>query len=98
MELEQARQQVAEAARELYRTGLVQGTAGNVSLRDKVTGLIAITPSAVAYEALEARDVAVVAADGQVVAGPYAPSTETPMHTEVYRRLPWAQAVVHTHS
>lgn len=98
MMLEQARAAVAAAARELSRTGLVQGTAGNVSMRDAETGLIAMTPSAVAYDALRTEDVAVVDVEGQVMAGTFAPSTETPMHTEVYRRLPWVAGVVHTHS
>ncbi len=98
MRLAETRCAVAEAARELFRTGLVQGTSGNVSMRDEETGLIAMTPSAVAYDTLQPGDVAIVDVDACLVEGVFAPSTELPMHTEVYRRLPWVQAVVHTHS
>ncbi len=98
MILAETRYAVAEAARELHRTGLVQGTAGNVSARDDDTGLIAITPSAAPYESMRADDIAVVHQDGTLVEGLYAPSSEVPMHVAVYQKLPWVRSVVHTHS
>lgn len=36
--------------------------------------------------------------DGSVVEGSRRPSSEAPLHAEVYRRRPAARAVVHTHS
>ncbi len=98
MLLAEARRAVASAARELSRTGLAPGTSGNVSARDDDSGLIAITPSAVPYEELDVADVAVVDAHGLLVEGRFAPSSETPMHTEVYARMPWVRGVTHTHS
>ena len=94
----EARGAVAAAAREVYAAGLVQGTAGNVSMRDEESGLIAITPSALACDSLEPRDVALVDVEARLIEGRYAPSSETPMHAEVYRRMPWVHGVVHTHS
>lgn len=98
MRLVEARRAVAEAAREVHAAGLVQGTAGNVSLRDEESGLVAITPSALACDSLEAEDVALVDVEANLIEGRYAPSSETPMHTEVYRKMPWVRGVVHTHS
>lgn len=98
MRLVEARRLVAEAAQELLRTGLVQGTSGNVSLRDEETGLVAITPTAVPYDTLRAEDVAVVDVDERFVEGRFAPSSELPMHMAVYRSMPWVRAVAHTHS
>ena len=98
MFLEHARREVVHTAREISRLGLVQGTAGNVSVRDPETGCVAITPSAVPYDAMQPDDIVVVNSEGDVVNGPWRPSSETPMHTRVYRHKPWAFGIVHTHS
>lgn len=96
--LAETRRDVARAAQEIYRLGLVRGTAGNVSVRDPTTGRIAITPSAVPYDALRPHDIVVVDGRGTVLAGRHPPSTELPMHMILYAERPWARAIVHTHS
>ena len=89
---------VARTAQEIYRLGLVRGTAGNVSARDPASGYIAITPSAVPFDAIRPRDIVVVDRRGAIVAGQYPPSTELPMHIALYDHRPWACGIVHTHS
>lgn len=98
MLLERTRQEVARAAKEIYRLGLVRGTAGNVSARDPETGYLAITPSAVPYDAIGPEEIVVLNAEGEVVEGRVRPSTEVPMHASVYRARSWARGIVHTHS
>jgi len=88
---------IAEAGRELERAGLVQGTSGNLSVRDPASGTIAITPSAVPYARIQPADVLLVGAAG-VEEGPHRPSSELEMHLAVYRARPDVGAVVHTHS
>lgn len=88
---------VAETARRLAASGLNVGTAGNVSAR-LGRGLVAITPSAMAYDAMTAADVVVVDAAGKVVDGRRGPSSELPMHLAIYEARPDVSAVVHTHS
>jgi L-fuculose-phosphate aldolase len=88
-----ARDEVVSYARRLARDGLVVGTAGNLSVRSGDT--IAITPSAVSYDALTAERVALVTLDGGGVEGD--PSRELPLHLTLYRETE-AGAVVHTHS
>lgn len=88
---------VARAARRLAASGLNVGTAGNVSAR-LGRGLVAITPSAMAYVAMAADDVVVVDTDGRVVNGRRGPSSELPMHLAIYEARPDVGAVVHTHS
>jgi L-fuculose-phosphate aldolase len=88
-----AREEVVSYARRLARDGLVVGTAGNLSVRSGDT--IAITPSAVSYDALTAERVALVTLDGGGVEGD--PSRELPLHLALYRETE-AGAVVHTHS
>jgi L-fuculose-phosphate aldolase len=100
MLLEAERHQVVDTARQLLATGLVIGTAGNVSLR---TGdMVLITPSGVDYRSLTPGQVCVVDVHGHVHEAAIPPSTELPLHLAAYRsaRSPSDQvaAVVHTHS
>jgi L-fuculose-phosphate aldolase len=89
------RAQLAETCRELRRAGLVVGTAGNVSVR--VGGLVAVSPSGLDYDAMTAELVGVHALDGTPVDAPLRPSSELPLHLQIYART-GAEAVVHTHA
>jgi L-fuculose-phosphate aldolase len=93
--LREEREEVARLARRLRPDGLVVGTAGNLSARRG--DLVAITPSGLDYDDLDARLVCVVDLDGTQVDGLLAPSLELPMHLAAYRRA-GAGAVVHTHA
>jgi L-fuculose-phosphate aldolase len=93
-ELEQAKLEVIEYANRMLTEGLVKGTSGNVSVR--VGDQVAITPGSVPYPEITPDRVAIVDLDGNRVSGGN-PSSETPLHTLVYRETD-AAAVVHTHS
>ena len=90
--------QVLTAIRQASAQGLIHGTSGNISVRDREAGVAAITPSGRPYDTMEPGDIAIVTLDGEWVDGPYAPSSETPMHTAVYRARPDVGAVVHNHA
>ena len=92
--LEQARLEVVEHGRRMLRDGLVKGTSGNISVR--VGDEVAISPGSMPYEEIEPDDVSIVDLDGNHLSGGR-PSSETPLHTLVYRETD-AAAVVHTHS
>jgi L-fuculose-phosphate aldolase len=96
--LETLREQVVRVGMEALRRGVVHGTAGNMSLRDPETGLIAITPSGIPYPEMAAADVVIVNEQGEVVDGRRKPSSETPLHTIIMRARPDIRAIVHTHS
>ena len=87
------RRAVATRAPDL--AGLTPGRTGNLSVRRD--DRFAVTPTGVAYDRIAAADVPVVSVDGEQVAGDTAPSSETPMHSAVYREFD-AGAIVHTHS
>ncbi len=93
--LEPEREQVVAHARRLRADGLVVGMSGNLSVRSGE--LVAVTPSAVDYDALEPGLVCVMGLDGSPVEGTLPPTSELPMHLAVYRHTS-AAAVVHTHS
>ena len=98
MLLEDLRKQVVKVGLEALSRGVVHGTAGNMSIRDPETGLIAISPSGIPYPEVMAADVVIVNDDGEVVDGRRKPSSETPLHTMVMRARPKVRAIVHTHS
>ena len=98
MKYQDLREEVAQVARQLIESGLVTGTSGNVSTRTP-EGDVLITPSALDYAQLGAEDVLLVSVETkELLEGSLKPSTETPMHTGIYRARSEVGAVVHTHS
>lgn len=90
------REEIIAAALYMQRSGMIQGTSGNVSVR--VDEGILVTPSSVPYEELKPEDICLVALDGSPVDCPRRPSSETPLHLAVYNARPDVGAVVHAHS
>ena len=97
MKHQDLREEVARVARQAIETGLVTGTSGNVSARTPEGGVL-VTPSGISYEILTPEDVVLVDAEGKVLEGSLEPTSETLMHTGIYRARPEVGAVVHTHS
>ncbi|MFC7078745.1 class II aldolase/adducin family protein [Haloarcula halophila] len=93
----ETRNAICEYGRSLLEDDLTTGTGGNLSARLDEDH-IAISPSGVPYEEIAPPDVPVVRTDGTVVEGEIDPSTELPMHLEVYEQRPDVGGVVHTHS
>lgn len=98
MLLVEQRKRVVEVGLEALRRGIVHGTAGNFSERDRDSGLIAISPSGIPYAETSIEDVVIVDLYGNVVEGDRKPSSETPMHTMVMRTFDHIDAIVHTHA
>ncbi len=96
--LEALKQEVWEANLSLVEMKLVLFTWGNVSGRDRNSGLVVIKPSGVSYEALRPEDMVVVNLDGAVVEGLLHPSTDTETHLALYRAYDGLGGVTHTHS
>ena len=90
------RARVIAAALDLAATGLSPQMSGNVSARHG--GAILITPSGIPYTALTPDDISEIALDGEVLAGPHAPSSEWQMHAAIYEAFPQAGGIVHAHS
>lgn len=95
-EEDDGRAAVARTARRMVADGLAVGTAGNVSVR--AGRGIAITPSGVDADDLDADRIVLVDLGGDVVEGRGRPSSELPLHLAAYRARPDVGAVVHTHS
>ena len=94
---EASKERVSETGKQLLEEGLTRATGGNVSTRTS-EGTIAISPSGIPYPEIEPEDVPVVTMAGEQVYGTNPPSSETPMHTEIYERRPGGGGIVHRHS
>ncbi len=95
---EQIRRSVIETGLEMIKSSLVVGTWGNISARIPDEDMIAITPSGVDYETIEATDIVILDMKGNVVDGDKIPSIEWQLHLAVYNAREDIQAIVHTHS
>lgn len=96
--LEALKKEVCEQNHELPKARLVVGSGGNVSGRDRATGLVVIKPSGVKFADLTPDDLVVVDLDGNVVEGTKKPSVDTGIHLYVYRHRPDVFGITHTHS
>jgi L-ribulose-5-phosphate 4-epimerase len=61
-------------------------------------GQFVITPRGVSYDHMTVDDLVIINLNGEVIEGAHKPSSEMPMHLAVYKNMPKAAAVVHTHS
>ncbi len=96
--LQELKEKVFHANLELVKQGLVIYTWGNVSGIDREKGLVAIKPSGLDYDKMNADDMVVVDLEGNIVEGKLRPSSDTPTHLALYRAFPAIGGVVHTHS
>ena len=98
MKYQETREKVLEVAVECLNKGLIHGTAGNVSMRVPGEDVVIITPSGIPYDQLTPEQLPAVSLHAELLDGEFKPSTETPMHTAVYRARKNLNGIVHTHS
>lgn len=93
------RRKLLDTALTMARSGLNQGTAGNVSVRLNDGQGFLITPSAVPYEHCREEDMVQVSWEGSALSdNGRKPSSEWRMHLAVYQKHKRAQAVLHAHA
>lgn len=89
---------IIECGRIAYERHLVTSNDGNISARMQ-DGNILITPSGISKGRLNPDDMLVVDLEGKVLSSrpDRKPSSETPMHLEVYKQRPDVRGVLHAH-
>jgi L-fuculose-phosphate aldolase len=93
---EQIRADIVETGRRLYARSYVAANDGNISARLDDQRLIT-TPKSVSKGFMTPDMMVVVDLEGKKLAGDRDPSSELPMHLEIYRNRPDVNAVVHAH-
>jgi L-fuculose-phosphate aldolase len=89
------REALVEHGRRMNVVGINQGKSGNLSVR--VGDGFLVTPSAIAYEAMQAEDIVKMRWDG-TYDGKRRPSTEWRLHRDIYVQRKDASAIVHAHA
>jgi len=92
------RREVCALHAELPRNGLVAWTSGNISARVPDEDLMVIKASGVSYDDLDPGAIVVCDLNGDLVEGELKPSSDAATHGFVYREMPDAGGVAHTHS
>jgi L-fuculose-phosphate aldolase len=91
---------IVEAGRIAYERGLITANDGNISAR-LADHLVIITPSGLCKGRLELEDLVIVDMEGNLVwtnsKRKLKPSSDTPMHLDVYRQRPDIRAVIHAY-
>jgi len=93
----QVKASLLQVAKEMITSGLVEGTAGNVSAR-LPDGNIVLTPSSIDYATMTLGDLVVTDIDGNVLEGEKTPTTEKSLHLACLRKHPDIGAVMHCHA
>jgi L-ribulose-5-phosphate 4-epimerase len=96
--LDELRKIVWKANLALPKNRLVAATSGNVSGRDKKTGLVVIKPSGYEFEDLKSEHLLVLDIEGKIIEGDLLPSVDTATHLYVYRHRYNINSIIHTHS
>lgn len=91
-------QAVLDAAKDMLRRGLVEGTAGSISAR-RSDGNIVITPSSVDYRDMQLDDLVLIDPAGSVLqaAQGRSPSTEMQLHLACFAAFDDIGCVIHSH-
>ncbi len=87
---------VLAAAKDMMAKGLVEGTAGNISARME-DGKVCITPSSIDYGEMAIEDLMIIDPEGNVIEGTRSPSSEKALHLAAYRAFDDVGSVIHSH-
>ena len=93
---EQTRAEIVEAGRRMYARGYVASNDGNISARLDESRILT-TPKSVSKGFMTPDMMVIVDYEGTKLSGDRDPSSELPMHLEIYRNRPDVNAVVHAH-
>ncbi len=98
MILHEERKKIISFSNQLISTGVIQNGQGNISVFDRESGLVAITPSAVPYDQRQVEDICVIDLAGNLKDGKWKPTSEKYLHLIYYQKRIDVNAVIHTHA
>lgn len=97
MTAQETKEQLLWVSQEMLRSGLVEGTAGNVAAR-LPDGNAVLTPSSLDYLEMGLDDLVVCDLDGNVLEGERSPTTEKSLHLSALKLYPEIGATMHCHA
>jgi L-fuculose-phosphate aldolase len=92
------RRAILECGQICYQRGLMTSNDGNISIRIDANRVL-ITAAGICKGRLEMGDLLIIDLNGNIIISwkGLKPSSETPMHLEVYKQRPEIHAVIHAH-
>jgi len=96
--LEELKEKVVVLAKEMLTRQLTDGTSGNISMIDRKSGAIVITPSSMPYDSMTSDQICVLDPSGKKIEGTCKPSSEWQMHLGAFAARQDVNCVLHTHS
>lgn len=90
--------ELIEYGNKLIESGFTKGTGGNLSVCDRESGHVYITPSGIEFDKTEIGDIVMMNMSGEIVSGHRQPSTEWLMHLVFYQRRTDINAIIHAHT
>jgi len=91
------RKEIIQAAKKMAASDLTIETWGNISFYHREAGKIYITPSALPYNRLRPKDIALLDPAGKQIGGRHQASSEKALHLAIYQKRPAVCAIFHTH-
>jgi L-fuculose-phosphate aldolase len=99
MFLREIREEIIRYGKKAVQSGLTRGTGGNLSVCDRASGIMAITPSGVDYFEIQPEQIVLIdVQSGKITEGGAVPSSECDMHRIFYKYREDIDAVIHTHT
>ena len=92
------RKEIVDVGLKLVNYGLTYASLGNISVHVPDSDLVLITPSGIRFDEMSPEQIVLVNLKGEVLEKEKKPSTELPMHLEVYRQVSSANAIIHAHA
>lgn len=96
--LDHEKELLIEYGRKMVDQGLTAGSGGNLSILDRGSGRLVITPSGIEYHRMRADQIVVCDRQGGIIEGECSPSSEIGFHLALYDHRNDISAVTHTHS
>ncbi|MBE6831792.1 MAG: L-fuculose-phosphate aldolase [Ruminococcaceae bacterium] len=99
MLLQEIREEIVQYGQKAIEAKLTKGTGGNLSVCDRKSGLMAITPSGIDYFKMTPDMIVLIDVQtGKIVDGNEVPSSECDMHRIFYKYRTDIDAIIHTHT
>jgi ribulose-5-phosphate 4-epimerase/fuculose-1-phosphate aldolase len=95
---QELRTKICNAAKEIYQRGLVNLGEGNISIRVPNEESMIITPTRNNYRNPQPNEQVHLSFEGKTLDDNDNPSSEYPMHSEIYINRPRVNAIIHTHA
>lgn len=99
MLLQEIRESIIKMGQKAVAAKLTRGTGGNLSVCDRESGLMAITPSGIDYFEIQPEQIVLIdVQSGKIADGTAVPSSECDMHRIFYKYRDDLNAIIHTHT